>query len=748
MSPVRGNTNGSGTDDSVAQTTDIGPAAAVSGLDEGEVSVLRQVGEQWDRAVGGRSDWLHALPVDPALHRFPRSLQPVGAGRFAAVDFVETDGSTRVSATSHADAVPSRAGRAASTFRRIALGAPLVSSAVAHERMRKLIALPILASDALSSVAYGPEAMLVVLALAGSAALDLSLWIAAAIVVLMLAVGLSYRQLIKAYPHGGGSYIVAGENLGQFPALIAAAGLLIDYVLTVAVSISAGVAAVTSALPGLASIAVPMGVGVIAILLVGNLRGVRQAGAIFSVPTYAFVLAMFLLIAVELVHASGRGFATTPAVGLRPIEGISVLLVLRAFSSGATAMTGIEAISNAVPAFHPPAWHNARTVLTLMLGLLVTMFAGLIVVIHFDGLVPRPGETLLSQLAHRSLGSGPLYAYVQISTALVLLLAANTAFNGFPRLLSFMARNGHAPRLFLRLGDRLAFSNGTILLAVAAALLFAAFDAKTDALIPLYAIGVFIAFTFSQAGMVVHWWRHHDPHWRKSMLLNAIGAVLSAVVFVIAAVTKFSEGAWVALLLIALLVLTTWRIHNHYTNVQKALALHPHHLTSPLHPIVPDQTRAAGAADEPLSTTKRTELDDTPDQLRHLAIVPVGRLDLCSLRALAYAASLGQPVLAVHLSPDDEEGERFRGYWRAWGNHLPLQVVDSPYRALTAPLARYIHALHSQQPGLTLTVVLPELIVKHSWHQPLHNQTNRRLRRALRQQPGVVTTTIPLRLPA
>jgi hypothetical protein len=242
MSPGRGNLSGSGSDDSAAQTTDIAPAAAVSGLDEREVSVLRQVGEQWDRAVAGRSDWLHALPVDPALHRFPRFLQPVGAGRFAAIDFVETDGSTRVSATSHADAVPSRAGRAASTFRRIAFGAPLASSAVAHEKMRKLIALPILASDALSSVAYGPEAMLAVLALAGSAALDLSLWISAAIVVLMLAVGLSYRQLIKAYPHGGGSYIVAGENLGQFPALIAAAGLLIDYVLTVAVSISAGVA--------------------------------------------------------------------------------------------------------------------------------------------------------------------------------------------------------------------------------------------------------------------------------------------------------------------------------------------------------------------------------------------------------------------------------------------------------------------------------------------------------------------------
>jgi len=710
-----------GRDDSAATATDVGPTATVSGLDEGEVAVLRQVGEQWDRALAGRSGWLRDLPVDPGLHRFPRSLQPVGPGRFTQVELAEADGV--------------RPSDLASRLRRIAFGVPLASSAVAHERMRKLIALPILSSDALSSVAYGPEAMLAVLVLAGGGAIGLSLWISAAIVVLMLAVGLSYRQLIRAYPHGGGSYIVAGENLGQIPALIAAAGLLIDYVLTVAVSISAGVAAVTSALPGLASAAVPLGVGVIAVLLVGNLRGVREAGAIFSAPTYAFVVAIVMLIGVELIHASGRGFASTPAVGLRPpIEGVSVLLVLRAFSSGATAMTGIEAISNAVPAFQPPAWRNARTVLTLMLGLLVAMFAGLIVVIHLDGIVPRPGETLLSQLARHSLGSGVLYAYVQISTALVLLLAANTAFNGFPRLLSFMAHNGHAPRLFLRLGDRLAFSNGTILLAAAAALVFTAFDAKTDALIPLYAVGVFVAFTFSQTGMVVHWWRHHDPHWRKSMFLNAIGAVLSAVVFLIAAVTKFSQGAWVALLLMALLVLTTSRIRRHYRNVQQALTLHPDQRSSQTHPIVP------------VSTTQQPAGEEDPDRLRQLTVVPVGRLDLSSLRALAYAASLGRPVLAVHLSPDDEEAQRFRGYWQAWGNHLPLQIVDSPYRALTAPLARYIHALHSQQPDLTLTIVLPELIVKHLWQQPLHNHTGRRLQHALRHQPGIVTTAIPLHL--
>ena len=626
------------------------------------------------------------------------------------------------------------------------LGSPLAASAVAHERMRKPMALAILSSDALSSVAYGPEAMLAVLALAGAGALGLSLWISGAIVVLMIAVGLSYRQLIRAYPHGGGSYVVADKNLGELPALIAAAGLMSDYVLTVAVSISAGVAAITSAVPSLAHATVPLGLAAIGILLAGNLRGVREAGTIFSAPTYAFVLAVFGLLAVGLVTASDRGFAPADTTTIQPIEGLTALLVLRAFSSGATAMTGIEAISNAVPAFEPPSARNARKVLALMVGLLVSMFAGLVVLMHLEGIVPREDQTALSQLAHHSFGTGPLYVYVQATTALVLLLAANTAFNGFPRLLSFMARNGHAPRLCLRLGDRLAFSNGTIALAVAAAVLFVGFNGRTDALIPLYAVGVFIAFTLSQSGMVVHWWRQREDHWRKSMLLNAVGATLSAIVFVIAAVTKFSQGAWVALLCIALLVVLSWRIRCHYDRVHQALALYPLDPSAADDPIVPARVRTSDAYAS--RTARQAEDDESPDQIQHLAVVPIVRLDLASLRALAYAASLGQPVLAVHISPGGDEAARFKSYWAAWGDHLPLEVVDSPYRALVAPLARYIDALRAQRSEITLTVVLPELLVKHRWHQPLHNGTARRLRRALRRQPGVVVTTIPLHLPA
>jgi hypothetical protein len=397
-----------------------------------------------------------------------------------------------------------------------------------------------------------------------------------------------------------------------------------------------------------------------------------------------------------------------------------------------------------VPAFQPPASRNARTVLALMVGLLVAMFAGLAVLMHLDGIVPRSGQTALSQLAHRSFGSGPLYVYVQAATALVLLLAANTSFNGFPRLLSIMARNGHAPRLFLRLGDRLAFSNGTIALALAAAVLFVVFAGRTEALIPLYAVGVFVAFTFSQVGMVVHWWRLRDEHWRKSMLLNGVGAALSAIVFVIAAVTKFSHGAWVALLLIALLALFAWRIRRHYDSVRRALALYPLDASESNPRIVP--TRVSAPPGNNPYVVPRAEEDESPDQLEHLAVVPIVRLDLARLRALAYAASLGQPVLAVHISPGDDEAARFKRYWAAWGDHLPLEVVDSPYRALVAPLACYIDALRTQRPDLTLTVVLPEIIVKHRWQQLLHNGTARRLRCVLRRQPGVVITTIPLHL--
>jgi len=732
------------------------PDAPLVSLDERQLGVLRRVGREWGRVCGNPDVWRRALPVDPshAAYPDPAEIRPTRFGRFVSV---QSGRPPAVEATREAEAPPSRRGRIAYELRRGLFGPPLRSTAIARERMRKLVALPVLSADALSSVAYGPEAMLAILVLGGSGGLGYSLPIAATIAFLMLAVGVSYRQTIRAYPHGGGSYIVATDNLGRTPGLIAAAGLMTDYILTVAVSVAAGLEAVTSAIPSLASSNVVIGVCVIAVLLAGNLRGVRQAGALFAAPTYVFILAMFVLVAVGLIHSAGHDFHATPRPPLSATEGVGVLLVLRAFASGSTAMTGIEAISNAVPVFKPVEWRNARTTLTWMVGLLIALFAGTIAMVQLGGIVPSAHETVLSQLAHRSFGSGFMYPVTQAATAAILLLAANTAFNDFPRVLFLLARDFQAPRLFLRMGDRLAFSNGIIVLSVTAMLIFVAFGGKTGPLIPLYAVGVFLAFTLSQTGMVMHWWRGRDPHWRRSLAFNATGALLSGIVFITAGITKFTAGAWVSLVVVGLFILTATGIRRHYAAVAKAIALHPHAIEVPSRPIAPSVRASASAAtpaaeqhdDDGGEQTPRRghETEETPEQIHHLVMVAIASLDLSSMRALAYAASLQQPVLALHVSPSDEEAERFSGYWRTWGDHLPLEVVVSPYRAIVAPLVNYIESLHRLSPDLTLTVILPEIVVRHWWQRILHNGAAPRLRRALRPLPKIVVTTVPFHLP-
>jgi len=654
-------------------------------------------------------------------------------------------------ATPPAVVTESAFGRVLTGFRRAVLGPPLASAAVVHERMRKLVALPVLSSDLLSSVAYGPEAMLTVLALAGSASLGLSLPVAAALVVLMIVVGISYRQTIPAYPQGAGSYVVASDNLGSRLGLTAAAGLMIDYVLTVAVSVASGVHAITSALPQLSRLTVPLGLLAVAVLLAGNLRGLRTAGNLFAAPTYLFVLAVALLIVVGLAQAAGRGFAPVPPPSVPATQDVGILLILLAFSSGATSMTGIEAISNAVPAFRPPEGRNGRTTLTWMIGLLVVMFVGLVLLIHLDGVVPRSDQTVLSQLVRQTFPTGPWYALIQASTALILLLAANTAFNGFPRLLFFVARDGYAPRRFLHLGDRLAFSNGMIALAVAAAVILVAFRGHTESLIPLFAVGVFLAITLSQTGMVVHWRRRRGPHWRKRLLLNALGAALSGVVLLTAATTKFAEGAWVVVVAVPVLIAIGWRVRHHYDMVHAQLSPHPGRIDAarPVNPppVADAEQRATprpGPTDE---AEEGAEMEEAPQEIWHLVVVPVERLNLAALRALAYAVSIGQPVLAVHISPDEDEADRFRRQWDTWGDHLRLEVIVSPYRAIVAPLARYLEALHASRPELTLTVILPEIVVRRWWHRLLHSNVPRRLRRALWQLPGIVVTTVPIHVP-
>ena len=646
-------------------------------------------------------------------------------------------------ATAEAGEGDSRSGRVAYALRRVLIGPALRSTAIAEERMGRLLALAVLSPDALSSVAYGPEAMMAILVLAGSGELKLSLPIGAALAVLMLSVGLGYRQVIRAYPHGGGSYIVASDSLGRQWGLLAGAGLIVDYILTVAVSVASGVEAVTSAIPSLDSARVVIGLVVIVLLVAGNLRGVRDAGAAFAAPTYLFVTAIALVVIAGLIKAGSHGFHPATAAPHRAIEAVGVLLLLRAFASGATAMTGIEVISNAVPVFRPPQARHARQTLSVMIGLLISMFVGVVLVAHFDGAAPDGSQTVLSQIAHDSVGGGIPYGFVQVATALVLLVAANSAFNGFPRLLYFMARDGYVPRLFLRMGDRLAFSNGILVLAVPAAVIYAAFGGKTAPLIPLFAIGVFLAFTLAQSGMVAHWWRHRERRWRGALATNLLGAILSAAVVLIAAITKFTEGAWVVLVLVPLIVLACRRVHAHYERAREALtpradadepSTRPTRVTPPR---LPSEVSA-----------RLAEAQDDPSEVHSFAVVPVAVLDLAALHALAYAVSLAQPVLALHVSPTDEEAERFRRSWQAWGDHLPLEVVVSPYRATVAPLANYIAALHRQRPDVTLTLVVPEIVVARRWQRILHNRIATRLRAALIAYEGIVITTVPFHLPS
>jgi amino acid transporter len=716
------------------------PNAQLPELDEGALAALDEVGRSWAGCMPPRQVWERALPVDRHLEF--AAPQQSRAGRFVQIRSVQRGASAdELEATASAGAGDSRSGRVAYALRHVLIGPALRSTAIAQEQMGRLLALAVLSPDALSSVAYGPEAMMAILVLAGAGELKLSLPIGAALAVLMLSVGLGYRQVIRAYPHGGGSYIVASDSLGASWGLLAGAGLILDYILTVAVSVASGVEAVTSAIPSLDSARVVIGLVVIVLLVAGNLRGVRDAGAAFAAPTYLFVAAIALVVIAGLLKAGSHDFHPASAPPHRAIETVGLLLVLRAFASGATAMTGIEVISNAVPVFRPPQAQHARQTLTVMMGLLISMFVGVVLVAHFDGAAPSGDQTVLSQIAHNSVGGGIPYGFVQLATTLVLLVAANSAFNGFPRLLYFMARDGYVPRLFLRMGDRLAFSNGIFVLAVPAAVIYAAFGGETAPLIPLFAIGVFLAFTLAQSAMVAHWWRNHERGWRSALATNLLGAVLSGLVVLIAAITKFTEGAWVVVVLVPLIVLACRRVHAHYKTAREAL--------TPRSDVDEDTgtTRVAPPRPSPALSGHLAEAQDDPSEVQSFAVVPVAVLDLAALHALAYAVSLAQPVLAVHISPTDEEAKRFQREWRAWGDHLPLEVVVSPFRATVAPLANYIAALHRQRPDVTLTLVVPEIVVAKRWQRLLHNRIAARLRAALIAYEGIVITTVPFHLP-
>lgn len=604
-----------------------------------------------------------------------------------------------------------------SQAKRLIVGEPIPSHLAHHERLSRFTGLAVLSSDPLSSVAYATEEILRVLVLVGIGALTFATPIAFVIAAILAIVVFSYRQTIHAYPNGGGAYIVAKENIGETPALIAAAALLIDYVLTVAVSIAAGVAALTSAFPAWHLNRVEMTLGFVIVLTFGNLRGIRESGRIFALPTYLFVVSLLALIAVGAWRAVTG--TITPIETVQPIQSpgemLTVFLLLTAFSNGCTAMTGVEAVSNGVPAFKRPEAKNAAATMLMMAVLSITMFIGITLLAHAYQVIPSEQETVVSQIARGVFGGrGIPYYIVQAATMLILVLAANTAYADFPRLASILARDKYVPRQLMNQGDRLAFSNGIIGLSVFASVLLVAYGGDTHALIPLYMIGVFVSFTLSQAGMVIHWRRLRGPGWKTSAAINSVGALVTGVVLIVVAITKAREGAWIILLLIPIHVFLFRVTRRHYEEVSAQLSLE--------------------------GWENRTA------RRRNVVLVPMSGVHRAVVQAVEYARTLSDDVRVLYVSMDPAATERLRQDWVRWGAGVPLVVLDSPYRSLMEPLLEYIEQVNAERPDDFLTIVLPEFVPARWWHHVFHNQRALLIKGALLFRPSVVVTSVPFHL--
>lgn len=688
-----------------------GPAARGRGEERSRIVIPRQ------ERGGGRPEFdVELREVRPGTtSRIPylrmvpkrREFTRVGAGYFAATEV---------------GSLPrSRWGRIERRIKQLALGRWFESSRLVHERLSKVKALAIFSSDALSSSAYATEEILLMLLLAGSGALHNALPIAAVITLLLFIVTASYRQTIKAYPGGGGAYIVAHENLGRVPGLTAGAALLVDYVLTVSVSVAAGVAAVTSAVPDLHSYRVPMGVFMIFLITWGNLRGIREAGTLFAVPTYFFIFSMASMIAAGLVKvAIGEAPGSLlqgapPEQEVAATQGLTLFLILRAFSSGSAALTGIEAISNGVPAFKKPEVRNARATMLMMAGLLAFLFLGVTFLSSRFGLVPTHEETIVSKLGREVFGKNVLYYAYQVATALVLFLAANTSFNGFPPLAAILARDRFLPRQFNFRGDRLAYSNGIMMLAVASSLLIIAFGGQVTRLIPLYALGVFVSFTLSQAGMVRRFTSLQEEGWRGSVVISAVGAVATAIVAVIIGVTKFTHGAWISVLMMAALMLLFTMIRRHYEWFQRCIQV--------------DETGPPIG----VPTAVPVEAGGPRDHV----IVPVDGVHKISLGAIGMARALSSRITAVHVVEDRTEAEEFRERWGKLVPDVPLVIIESPYRSFVWPMLSFIEREERTWPDRRIIVLLPTFKTRHWWEAALHNRDALRLRPLLKNWPTV-----------
>ncbi len=617
----------------------------------------------------------------------------------------------------------------ASTFKRVLLGRPLATAEQHQERLPKKFALPVFSADAISSTAYATEEILLALVAAGTAALVWSPLIALAVAGLLAIVALSYRQTVYAYPNGGGSYQVSRTNLGLAPGMVAAASLMVGYVATVAVSISSGVAAITSAFPAAYQYRVWICIGMVALMAVANLRGVRESGRIFAAPTYLFVLLCAGLVVVGLIRwLMGDLPAVSPEqyteTAKQSAKALTAFVVLRAFASGCVAMTGTEAIANAVPDFKEPESKNAAQTLAIMAGLLGFLLLGVTVLAQVVKVQPLESDTILSQISRLVYGDGSFFYYaLQIATTAILVIGANTCYAGFPRLSSVMARDGLVPRQFMNRGDRLVFSNGIIGLTLASIVIIIIFKADTHRIIPFYALGVFIGFTLSQMGMVVHWRRLRSKGWVPKAAMNAFGALLTGVVAGVILYTKFTQGAWIVVAAVPVLVGLFYLVRSHYLKISGAL--------------------------EPQSAEDLAELGLAAGEVpRSTAVVFVAQVNYMTARALALAKALSPDELrVVTISNDPDRSLRLQATWAQLGLGAPLQVVDSPYREFVRPAADYVKSLNPSSKHW-VTVLIPEFVVEHWWEELLHNQDARRLKMSLLRVPWVGVMSVPLHVGA
>jgi amino acid transporter len=601
------------------------------------------------------------------------------------------------------------------------IGPALPTQAVGHKQLNKILALAAFSPDALASIAYANQEIFLGLVVAGSLGLSYAWPIGLGIASLLLIVALSYFQTIHGYPSGGGSYIVARTNLGTLPGLLAAAALLVDYLLNAAVSLTAGTAALVSAFPGLWQHRVAIALVLLLVITLVNLRGLQEAGTFMAVPVYFFLAAYFSMLIYGVIRLSIDGPTQLASVAPPAIQPLTLLLILHTFSTGCTALTGVEAISNGVPNFRPPQAKNAGRTLLLMALLMGLLFVGSIGLTQFLGVVAGPQETILSALAHRLFGSNLLYYLIQFATLGILTVAANTSFAGFPRLAAILAQDGFLPRQFSSLGDRLAFTNGILLLGFFTAVLIVLFNGDTHALIPLFAIGAFLAFTLSQAGMVVHWWREHGRRWGLKSIINGVGALATLTTLVVVIISKFTGGAWITILLIPLILIGFRQISAHYQQVRQQLSLKG--LPPSLKPVEPTRV-----------------------------VIPVSGVHRGVVGAVNFARSISDNVTAVFVELEPGAGEKARLEWESWWPDVPMVVIQSPFRSIVAPFMQFLDETDVQHnDGQLATVVLPEFIPGRWWQTLLHNQTAWLLKTALlysRRQHGLerVIIDVPFHL--